>query len=157
MKTLSLAAKLVVMLSTLVFPLHIAKSTEIEPSKYTQKDLICLAKNIYHEARGESFKGKLAVAQVTINRATHPTRWPSTICKVVYQTIRGVPQFSWTTENLKVVDKQAWQESQHVAHLVLMGDFRLKDFDYTFFHNKTVYFGQQLKHKIIGNHIFYKH
>jgi len=33
------------------------------------RQLTCLAKNIYHEAASEPFEGKVAVAQVTINRA----------------------------------------------------------------------------------------
>ena len=34
-----------------------------------EKHLTCLAKNIYFEAATEPFEGKVAVAQVTINRA----------------------------------------------------------------------------------------
>ena len=34
-----------------------------------ERQLDCLAKNIYHEAAGEPFEGKVAVAQVTMNRA----------------------------------------------------------------------------------------
>jgi spore germination cell wall hydrolase CwlJ-like protein len=33
-----------------------------------QKELNCLTNNIFYEAESESFKGKLAVAQVTMNR-----------------------------------------------------------------------------------------
>ena len=33
-----------------------------------QKQLNCLTNNIFYEAESESFKGKLAVAQVTMNR-----------------------------------------------------------------------------------------
>ena len=49
-----------------------------------QKQLNCLARNIYHEAGGEPFEGKVAVAQVTINRAESGD-FPSDICQVVYQ------------------------------------------------------------------------
>ena len=34
-----------------------------------QGALLCLALNIYHEARGEPLKGQIAVASVTMNRA----------------------------------------------------------------------------------------
>ena len=49
-----------------------------------QAQLDCLARNIYHEAGYESFEGKVAVAQVTLNR-TESGQFPSDICKVVYQ------------------------------------------------------------------------
>ena len=59
------------------------------------KQLACLTKNIYYEAASESYEGKLAVAQVTLNRANDP-KFPSTICGVVYQRTLGTCQFSWT-------------------------------------------------------------
>ena len=49
-----------------------------------QAQLDCLARNIYHEAGYEPFEGKVAVAQVTINRA-ESGEFPSDICRVVYQ------------------------------------------------------------------------
>jgi spore germination cell wall hydrolase CwlJ-like protein len=55
--------------------------------------VICLALNIYHEARGESLTGQLAVAQVTLNRSQNPA-YPDEICEVVYQD----HQFSWTSQ-----------------------------------------------------------
>lgn len=48
------------------------------------KELECLALNIYHEAKGESTAGKIAVGMVTINRTTD-SKFPSTICGVVQQ------------------------------------------------------------------------
>jgi len=67
-----------------------------------KKQLTCLAKNIYFEARNEPFAGQFAVALVTLNRV-NDTAFPDTICKVVYQGIHttdGFPkrdrcQFSW--------------------------------------------------------------
>lgn len=47
-----------------------------------QAELECLALNIYHEAKGESIEGKVAVGMVTINRSTD-TDFPNTICGVV--------------------------------------------------------------------------
>jgi spore germination cell wall hydrolase CwlJ-like protein len=56
----------------------------------TQKQLTCLAQNIYYEARSEEFDGKVAVAQVTLNRA-NSGKFPDTICGVVHQrTVRTV-------------------------------------------------------------------
>lgn len=42
----------------------------------------CLALNVYHESRGESLPGQIAVAQTTLNRVAHPL-YPNTICDVV--------------------------------------------------------------------------
>jgi len=67
----------------------------------------CLARNIYFEARSLSTGGKMAVAQVTLNRVKSD-RFPSSICDVVYEgrhyynsklrdfvPIRNRCQFSW--------------------------------------------------------------
>ena len=62
--------------------------------------LMCMALNIYHEARNESTAGQLAVGQVVMNRV-YDDRFPDTVCGVVsrafigkaYQHVRW--QFSW--------------------------------------------------------------
>ena len=46
-----------------------------------QNQLECLARNIYHEAGYEPFEGKVAVAQVTLNRVASGSL-PSDVCKV---------------------------------------------------------------------------
>ena len=46
----------------------------------------CLAKNIYHEARGEPANGKQAVAHVVLNRVNR-NDFPNTICAVGYSSI----------------------------------------------------------------------
>lgn len=150
-----------VLAAALCFPIQFAKSQEntAEYEQFTHKDLYCLTKNIYHEARGESYLGKLAVAQVTINRVNHPTKWPGTVCDVVYQKVRGVSQFSWTSmPNLKITDNKSWLEAKQIAFGILNGDLWIKNFQHTHFHNTTVEFAQKLKNvKIIGNHVFYHH
>lgn len=122
----------------------------------TQKhrELQCLAKNIYFESRGEPFHGKIAVAQVTLNRVQHDTNFKSTICGVVYEN----KQFSWTDSKLSVKDKEAWNESVKIAQAVVAGTLRLPNFDALYFHTKQVYPHWRKSKKIvrvIGNHIFY--
>ena len=56
-----------------------------------QADIYCGAQNIYFEAGSEPFEGMMAIADVTINRKKD-TRWPDSICNVVWQD----KQFSWT-------------------------------------------------------------
>lgn len=155
---LLLAVKPLLVATALIFPIHLAQSTEPigEYTKHTLKDLYCLTKNIYHEARGESYLGKIAVAQVTMNRVNSGQRWPGTVCDVVYQQVKGTPQFSWTTMNVKVGDSKAWEEAKQIAYGVLNGDLWIKHFNFTYFHNKTVEHGQNKKgHRVIGNHVFY--
>lgn len=48
----------------------------------SDKDVECLARNIFYESGGESREGKIAVAQVTLNRAQDP-RFGKTVCEVV--------------------------------------------------------------------------
>lgn len=60
-------------------------------------DLICMARNVYHEARGEILEGQLAVAFLTLNRVESP-RFPDTVCDVVTEDRGPKPwdcQFSW--------------------------------------------------------------
>lgn len=111
----------------------------------------CLANNIYHEARGESFKGKLAVALVTINR-TKKDGYPATICGVVYQ--KG--QFSWTTTKAKILDWADYTDSILAASMAMEDSKILGDFSATHYHNTTVSPGWNLRRVAkIGKHIFY--
>ena len=48
--------------------------------------LMCLAFNIYHEARSQSTIGQLAVAQVVMNRVDDH-RFPDTVCDVVTEAV----------------------------------------------------------------------
>jgi len=58
------------------------------------KEIYCLAANSYFEARGEPFDGKIAVAQVVINRVKS-NKYPSTVCKVITE---GPVKESWKTK-----------------------------------------------------------
>ena len=50
----------------------------------SDKDVDCLARNIFYEAGGEPTEGKVAVGMVTINRANDPA-YPTGVCGVVKQ------------------------------------------------------------------------
>lgn len=50
----------------------------------SERDIDCLARNIFYESANESLEGKVAVGVVTINRVQDP-RYPKTVCDVVYQ------------------------------------------------------------------------
>lgn len=112
----------------------------------------CLVRNVYQEARGESYKGKLAVALVTLNR-TKSDRFPSTICGVVYQK----SQFSWTKNYSKVkIHPVQWQAAKDAAFAAYMDNGILGNFYATHFHSKAVNPGWKLrKVATVGNHVFY--
>jgi spore germination cell wall hydrolase CwlJ-like protein len=122
---------------------------------HTKRDLDCLAKNIYFEARGESQRGKIAVAQVTLNRVRHPGEFSKTICGVVYQK----DQFSWTNLPKQTIkDLQQWEESLHIARGVLHGKMFLENFDALYFHASYVkpqWRATKQYIRTIGKHIFY--
>ena len=122
---------------------------------HNKRDLECLAKNIYFEARGESRQGKIAVAQVTLNRVIHPGEFHKTICGVVYQK----DQFSWTNLPKQTIkDLQQWEESLHIAKGVLTGRMFLENFDALYFHAdyvKPQWRATKQYISTIGKHIFY--
>ena len=77
-----------------------------------EKEINCLALNIYFEARSESHQGQLAVAYVTMNRV-ESSRFPDSVCKVVWQR----RQFSWTHDGKsdRPSELRAWSKAKAVA------------------------------------------
>lgn len=127
------------------------------------RQLECLTRNIYWEAASEPFEGKVAVAQVTMNRM-ESGKFPSSVCGVVHQKNvfyeKVVCQFSWYCENnhkVKPVYKPLWRESEEVAKKVLLEGFRLPSLKNALYYHAD-YVNPGWKHpKIekIGRHIFY--
>ena len=96
-----------------------------------EQQLSCLAKNIYYEAGSEPFEGKVAVAQVTMNRVASG-QFPADICKTIYQKNviyeKVICQFSWACERntgLRPPNNANYRESEEVAKKVLLEEFRL--------------------------------
>ena len=109
------------------------KPLEFNTIRYSIEDIECLAQNIYFEARAESTAGKLAVANVTINR-TISDDYPNSICGVVkegrhyysaktetWQPFRDMCQFSWYCDGKGDVPNpgRAWNSAQYLAKKVL--------------------------------------
>ena len=115
--------------------------------------LECLAKNIYHEARGEELLGQLAVGLVTLQRV-ESSKYPDSICEVVYQP----GAFSWTKEDKLIKNKDILDDMRKVANIVkdLYPDY---DWSADHYHNLTVNPSWASKLQFvcqIGNHKFYK-
>lgn len=155
---------LLVILTTFVLPTSGAqtKPTLVEQvSNDFNKQIICMAKNLYYEAAMESHEGKLAVAQVTINRVNNKN-YPSDICGVVYQKTGATCQFSWTCEEKKpeIKNRYAWEESLYIARRALTESVlhhELAKAQALFYHATYVSPGWTNTKFVqkIGNHIFY--
>ena len=131
-----------------------------------KSEVQCLAENIYYESAKESFEGKLAVAQVTLNRV-NSGKFAKTVCGVVRQKdiIQGVMvcQFSWFCNQAytKIVrNSYQWEESVIVAKKALtsaVAHDKLYEQKAMYYHATYVNPGWKLQRVgQIGNHIFYK-
>jgi spore germination cell wall hydrolase CwlJ-like protein len=135
-------------------------------AEFREHQLSCLAKNVYHEAGSEPFEGKVAVAQVTLNRA-NSSQFPGDVCKVVYQkTIvydKVICQFSWMCDRevtFKPTNNANYAESMDVAKRVLLENYKLPGLDKAlYFHGDYINPSGWERHKKIahiGRHIFYE-
>jgi hypothetical protein len=123
----------------------------------------CLAEAIYFEARGESWGGQAAVAQVVLNRVSSGL-YPATICGVVYQNRRhyNACQFSFACEgkSLRIDEPDAWRQAIRIAGEVMNGKAYVSDIGgSTHYHANYVRprWARRLeKMDVIGHHIFYK-
>ena len=132
--------------------------------------VVCLALNVYHEAKNQPMIGQIAVAQVVMNRV-EDDRYPDDVWSVVEQVptyswtddfpIRNRCQFSWYCDGKsdKPRDKEAWETALTVAHGVYYNN--INDFVDGATHYHAVYVRPEwasTKTKIvqIGDHIFYR-
>jgi len=127
-------------------------------TKETQKQIDCLAENIYFEAGYEPREGKEAVALVTLNRMQDP-RFPKDICGVVKQRTTSVCQFSWFCNNPSIRNRHAYEDAQKVAVYVYANYDNLKDITQGALYYHADYVNPRWKLEkttVIGRHIFYK-
>lgn len=127
---------------------------------------LCLALNVFYEARSEFIPGQYAVAAVTMNRAKGDQR---KVCDVVFKP----KQFSWAngvqrTKNAWVIpsvtlraaqsDPEAWALAWHVARWTLAGKIPDITQGAEFYHTKAVkpiWRHQLTPTKTMGQHRFY--
>ena len=130
------------------------------------EEVNCLAQNIYYEAAKEPYEGKLAVAQVTLNRV-NSGKFAGTVCGVVKQKdkINGVMicQFSWFCNQAYtriVRNPYQWEESVLAAKKALTEPVAHDGIYKTgamYYHANYINPGWKLtKVAQIGNHIFYR-
>lgn len=146
---------------------QLRQATDLAPSSVSAADrarqLNCLTKNIYWEAGSEPFEGKVAVAQVTMNRVASG-KFAVDICSVVHQRTRTaervICQFSWYCDGSSVIrpiHPVKWRESEEVAKQVLFEGFRLPSLTTALYFHADYVNPQWGKPKVakIGRHIFY--
>lgn len=128
-------------------------------------ELMCLAKNIFHEARGESIEGQIAVGIVTLNRV-RSDKYPNNVCDVVYQPY----QFSWTLKKAQIKNWKLYHRIKDLAHLLLNNEVVSDVGDALFYHASTIpdprtgkkvhfepfWAPEMLQVAVIDNHIFYQ-
>ncbi len=119
----------------------------------------CIAVAVYHEARGESLEGQLAVARVIMNRAASG-KYPSTWCGTVKQPW----QFSFVnprTGHYPAVAEgsAAWRKALGVTRLAINDAVPILSTDVLWYHADYVApsWGRRLSVvQKIGTHIFYR-
>ena len=149
---------------------------QAEQVKYDTPSVICLAHNMYFEARGQGSAGLLAVSSVVLNRVKD-SRFPNTICEVVKQgptreswqkdgtfiPVRHKCQFSWYCDGKSDVpkDKKTYNRLLEIAKSLVYD--KLPFIDITdgalFYHADYVnpdWAKTKTKTVEIQDHIFYK-
>jgi len=138
------------------------KLPEIKLAKVDLKQLSCLAKNIFFEARGEPIHGQAAVARVVMNRIAHG--FGSNPCSVIYQKTtvadKVICQFSWACAGNSEPNKNNSQykvAKQIAFEVMVMGMHKdIVPKSTLFFHSINVDPSWPYKKvKTIGSHIFY--
>lgn len=142
--------------------------------KTASPELHCLVQNIYFEAGNQSYAGKVAVAEVTLNRVK-TRKYPSTICGVVKQArmskwwkeehgkdvpVRNKCQFSWFCDGKSDEIKYAgtWKSSMIAAHDALNSERKFTEGALYYHANYVNPKWNKSKEYItsIGDHIFYR-
>tara|TARA_R110001606_G_scaffold10438_8_gene45324 strand:+ start:626 stop:1066 length:441 start_codon:yes stop_codon:yes gene_type:complete len=132
---------------------------------------ICLAINIYHEARNQPVIGQIAVSEVVLNRVADD-RYPGSICEVVYQAeypdndkrelpIRNRCQFSWYCDGKpdQPTDIDAYRWALVLSERILAGEFAPVTNGATHYHSVKVNPKWEINKIIVAkikDHIFYR-
>jgi len=129
----------------------------------TGLELICLALNIYYEARSEPPYGQLAVGQVVMQRV-ESSRHPDSVCEVVYQGGEALWKchFSWYCDGLsdQPRDEEAWENAKYMAEIVASGARIEALYGVLHYHSNEIpppWWTVEMTHvSTIGNHEFWR-
>ena len=122
----------------------------------------CLAEAIYFEARGENLLGRVAVAEVILNRVDSD-QFPNSVCKVVAEGASRLNscQFSYNCDGKPeyINDRKSYQRILKLSDIIYRQAARMLTEGATFYHSTGVKPGWAKKMKNtgeIGKHLFYK-
>jgi len=145
-------------------------------NEFVVEEAICLADNVYHEARNQPAAGQMAVISVTVNRVNDP-RFPSSICEVVKQgphrptwkgtgemiPVRHKCQFSWYCDGKsdKIYDTETWNHIYLLTKGIVSGTLQILDITEGATHYHADYVSPawaktKTKTIEIEDHIFYR-
>jgi spore germination cell wall hydrolase CwlJ-like protein len=134
------------------------------------EDQICLAKNMYFEARDQGLAAQIAVSLVVFNRVQHSS-YPKSICEVIYQgptyswrpeyPVRNRCQFSWFCDGLSDVPKEldAWNYALNLSKTLVSADHLDFTEGATHYHASDIlpHWASQLTRIMeLEDHIFYR-
>lgn len=160
----SLAGAVIAVIGGLAYIAYV-DHLRIRWAQQRQADLICLARNVYHEARGEPLAGQYAVAEVTLNRVAS-RHFPGTVCDVVYEKRfdfgrnRLVGAFSWTElDSLEAPRGAEWRRAMKAAETIYDRQHEPAIPGALFYHADSIepHWAKTKKRvATIGRHIFYE-
>jgi spore germination cell wall hydrolase CwlJ-like protein len=166
---MSLAAAMILLLISVAVKL---KQADLQPRHSDQiasitdidRKIECMTRNIYYEASHEPPEGKIAVAQVVMNRAAS-SQFPDDVCQVIAQkTVFHsvvVCQFTWLCDGSverRRISPAMWEESRVAAKKVLLEGFRLPSLENALFYHADYVNPRWRLDEVarIGRHIFYQ-
>lgn len=126
------------------------QSLELNKENFSEKELDLLARVVRAEAQTEPFEGKVAVADVVLNRVESP-EFPNTVREVIYEPGQFQP-----IDNGQI-DQPADEESVEAVNAAL-SDMRNISDDSLFFYNPDIATNRWLDTRettvVIGDHVF---
>ena len=138
------------------------EDADVRAARLQAAEAECMAQAIYYEARSERRIGRLAVADVVLNRVESRI-YPNTICGVVFQGSERTTgcQFSFTCDGSmdRPRNERLWRESELIAAAVLSGMRVPVTRDATHYHANYVdpYWAEKMTPTaVIGVHKFYR-
>ena len=156
-----------IILLAVVLIVAITHFTKASPA---ESHVVCLAKNMYYEARNQGTAGLLAVVSVVFNRVNDP-RFPNSICEVIKQgqaykngkMVLHKCQFSWYCDGKRdeiTMNTRAWSRALDYASIVLSGrivmDVTQGSLWYHAYYVKPSWARQKERVTRIDSHIFYR-
>jgi hypothetical protein len=118
-------------------------------------EIRCMTDAIYHEARSESYEGRVAVGYVVLNRIADG-RFRDSVCGTVYQKDKGRCQFSWCKSQPRIKYPQLYREANEIALRVMRREVENPIGNSLFFHAGYVDKGKKYAMEYrIGGHRFY--